>query len=192
MEKQLFGAKTERLAVVRDVNQTSLFDQTTEQEEEKAVETVSVPSHKRKKRKKEQNRQPLPAHLERVEEYIEPDFDTSGMVKIGEERTEVLERIPAKLYVRVLIRPKYADQNSVIIADLPELPIPQGNAGPSLLAHILTAKYLEHMPLYRLSKRFERESIRIATSTLSDWVARAADWLIILHSRMKELILASG
>ena len=107
LEKQLFGQKAERIPIKGDANQASLFDDAAI--EESKVESVTVPAHKRKKRKKEENRQPLPAHLERVEEYIKPDFDTTGMVKIGEERTEILEREPAKLYVRVLIRSKYAD-----------------------------------------------------------------------------------
>ena len=191
LEKQLFGQKAERVAVASNSSQGSLFDDSTIEDNQQ--ESVTVPTHKRKKRKKEENRKPLPSHLERVEEYIEADFDTTGMVKIGEERTEVLERLPAKLYVRVLIRSKYADGEQVKIVNLPELPIPQGNAGASLIAHILTAKYLEHMPLYRLSKRFERESIRIAPSTLSDWVGYAADnWLFILYKRMMGMVLDSG
>ena len=192
LEKQLFGAKSEKLPSNQNALQASLFTEepfTSTQE----VEAVNVPTHKRKKRKPEHNRQPLPDHLERVEEYIEPDFDTTGMTKIGEERTEILEILPAKLYVRVLIRPKYANEEEVKTPQLPALPIPQGNAGASLLAHILVNKYLEHLPLYRQSKRFERNDLRLAPSTLKDWVGYSADrWLFILYKRMLELVLESA
>lgn len=196
LEKQLFGSKSEKGNTAQQSGdqpacQGSLFDQQQEEKQQEA-EAATVSAHKRKKRKSEQNRQPLPDHLERVEEYIEPDFDTTGMTKIGEERTEVLEILPAKLYVRVLIRPKYANEQEVKTAQLPALPIPQGNAGASLLAHILVAKYLEHTPLYRQSKRFERNGLRIAPSTLQDWVGYSADRLLFaLYKRMLELILES-
>lgn len=191
LEKQLFGAKSEKQLSQQNASQTSLFEQQTATQEE--VVAIQVPAHKRKKRKADQNRQSLPEHLERVEEYIEPDFDTAGMTKIGEERTEVLEILPAKLYVRVIIRPKYVDGETVKTPQLPALPIPQGNAGVSLLAHILVAKYLEHTPLYRQSKRFERNGLRIAPSTLKDWVGYCADrWLFILYKRMLELVLESA
>jgi transposase len=192
LEKQLFGVKSEKKPSSHNSLQGSLFDDEQADTTEQPVE-MSVSSHKRKKRKPEQNRQPLPEHLERIEEYIEPDFDTTGMVKIGEERTEILEIQPAKLYVRVLVRPKYANGQTVKIPQLPQLPIPQGNAGPSLLAHILAGKYLEHMPLYRQSKRFERNGLRIAASTLNDWVAHSADRLLfVLYKRMMGLVLDSG
>ena len=61
--------------------------------------------------------------------------------KIGESITEVLEYKPANIYVRKIIRPKYVvesndQQTTIAIAPLPSLPVPEGNAGASVIAHI--------------------------------------------------------
>ena len=190
LEKQLFGPKSEQVKTSVNPQQTQLFEEQETEAPAEPAKTTQVTTHQRKKRKPEQNRQPLPAHLERVEEYIEPDFDTSGMIKIGEDRTEILEKIPARLIVRVLIRPKYVKEEKIMSPSLPALPIPQGNAGPSFIGYVLMAKYLMHLPLYRLSKQFAREGYRIADSTLGDWIARAIDrFLVIIYERLKSIAI---
>jgi hypothetical protein len=83
-------------------------------------------------------RNELPAHLPRVDHVIEPDEDTSDLVKIAEVITEELEYTPPSLVVNRYIRPKYArpDKEGVIIGELPNRPIEKGIPGPGLLAHI--------------------------------------------------------
>lgn len=67
--------------------------------------------------------------------------------RIGEEITELLEYKPGELYIRRLIRPKYALPNGegVVIAELPSLPLPRTNAGPSMLAQLLVGKYQDYI-----------------------------------------------
>jgi transposase len=52
----------------------------------------------------------------------------------------------------------------------PSLPIERGGPGPSLLAHVLVAKYCDHTPLYRQSVIDGRAGVVLERSTLADWV----------------------
>jgi transposase len=107
---------------------------------------------------------PIPAHLCRDEFIIEPAEVPEGSKKIGEEITEVMEYKKAEIYVKKYIRPKYALPNDegIRIGQLPSLPIPKGNAGPTLLSHILIGKYVDHLPLYRQQQQFKRLGVEIS------------------------------
>jgi len=132
-QKIIFGPKTERY-VNEQVNpgQPTLFStaepggQTPQESDEK--ETITYERKKPKKqRDKGTGRAPLAGHLARIDIVIEPEEDTGGMVKIGEEITEVLDIIPPKFQVFRIIRPKYARpgsrtkdiENPIIVADMP-------------------------------------------------------------------------
>ena len=103
-------------------------------------------------------RNPLPDHLPREEVVIEPDENVAGMKRIGEEVTEELEYRTCKLFVRRIVRPKFARPNEegVVIGNLPSRPIDKGIAGAGLLAHVLISKYVDHLPLYRQRQQFRR------------------------------------
>jgi len=169
LQNKLFGRKTEK--TVRDDGQLSLFDIPEPQLPilEQAEETI-VTSHVRKKR----GRKPLPANLPRVEvihELNEEERQCScGHIKsqIGQEVSEQLDYIPAKVRVIKNIRYKYACKNcegveddgpTVSIARMPEQIIPKSIATPGLLAHILTAKFADALPFYRQEKQFTRLGI---------------------------------
>ena len=203
-KRQFFGEKSEKMvAVSQNPSQLNLFSPDMQagqhpstQGEGGATDAMNGkqeeanPPTGRKKRKKEHNRKPLPDTLERIEEHIPVDFDTEGLSQIGVERTEILEFVPQRLVVRVIVRPKYAKDGSVATAPMPALPIPGGNAGPSLIARITVAKYLEHMPLDRQSKAFARNGFRIAANTMGDWVNRSADRLLrVLYERLGIIVL---
>lgn len=101
---------------------------------------------------------PLPENLRREEEIIEPEGIDRNWVRIGEGVTEQLEHKPGELFVRRIIRPKYAlkkDQQlaqetsgeesrdkAVKIAPLPLPALPGSNAGASLLAELIMSKYV--------------------------------------------------
>ena len=199
LRRQLFGRKTERY-LPEDPNQLKLdfegLDVLPEEQEiyDQAIQEVASYKRISKTDKKRPVRQPLSEHLERVDEIIEPegvDFDKS--VKIGEEVTEVLEYIPGKLFVRRIIRPKYALSNAegIRIASLPSLPLPKSNAGASLLAHLLVSKYMDHLPFHRQLDIFKRDNVRIAPSTVNDWFLSSTDLLSPLYDKLKELTLTS-
>ncbi|HWR32845.1 MAG TPA: IS66 family transposase [Chitinophagaceae bacterium] len=139
-------------------------------------------------------RLPIPADIPRKIINIEPEQDATGLKLIGHEITEVLEIKEAEFFVNQYRRPKYAmpQNEGVIIGKLPELPLPKAIAGPSVLSHILINKYVDHLPLYRQIKRFERSGMVISDSTINDWVSGSINVLLVLHSKIIEQIKSSG
>jgi len=176
MKRLLFGAKRERFIPKQDENQMTLpFDVELENEPEKQQETITYVRSK-VKRENHPGRLPLPDHLPVEEIVIEPEEDTTDMKCIGKEVTDQLELIPAKLFIKRYIRPKYIKpQDDVdlaykgIIAELPVFPIEKGIAGPGLLAQIMIDKFVDHLPIYRQIERFKREGIKIPASTINGW-----------------------
>jgi transposase len=129
-------------------------------------------------------RKPLPAHLPR-EDVVYPTAEVcpncggTHLVKLGEDITEVLEKIPARLKVIRHVRPKVSCRTCEMItqAPSPDLPIEKGRPGPGLLAHVVVSKYLDGLPLYRQSAILAREGVEIERATLADWVGHTAWWL---------------
>jgi len=146
-------------------------------------------------------RKPLPKDLPREQIEHIPDQDalfckTCGQEKqrIGEEITEELNYVPASFVVRQHVRGKYACkacQEGVVIADLPARPIEKGRPGTGLLAHILTSKYGDHLPLHRQEGIFARHGIDIRRSTMCDWVGQSAELLVPIVKEMKRQLLLS-
>lgn len=191
LKRLIFGSKSERF-IPTDDSQLSLFDI----EKQQAQEQIQEISYSRKKAKKEKQkaiRTQIPAHLPRVEEVIEPENIEEGSKKIGEEITEILEYNPAKVFVRKIVRPKYAKPNNegVVVAELPTLPIPKGNAGASLLAYIMVSKFVDHLPYYRQIQIFKRLNIIISDSTMNGWFNATADLLELLYHTLQKLVLES-
>lgn len=99
---------------------------------------------------------------------------------IGEEVSEHVDYRPSSLVRVRVVRPKYkrpmpatgeADHpGPIVIAPLPERPIPRGIAGPGLLAHVLVSKYADHLPLHRQERIFRREGLHLPRSTLCGFV----------------------
>lgn len=127
-------------------------------------------------------RNKFPAHLRREQILIEPGIDTTKLVCIGQDITEALEAIPGSLFVKQYIRPRYvvpgSDGSTVIAAKMPERFIDKGIMGEGLLAQVIIDKYCDHMPLYRQARRFEREGVSLAESTLGDAVRQVANQAI--------------
>jgi transposase len=129
-------------------------------------------------------RRPLPEHLPR-EDIVHaagdvcPGCGGTHFSKLGEDVTEVLEKIPARLKVVRHIRPKFSCRacETIIQAPAPDLPIEKGRPGPGLISNVVVAKYLDGLPLYRQSAILAREGIEIERATLADWVGHAAWWL---------------
>jgi transposase len=169
-------------------------------------ELISYERSKPEKPKKQPVRLPLPDFLRREEEIIEPEGLDENWVRIGHEVTEILEHKPGELYVRRIVRPKYAfkkvkqcelEENNpeplqaIKTASLPLLPLPRSNAGPSLLAELLLGKYMYHLPFHRQVSMFKLTGMHIPASTISNWFMGSSDLLRALYLRLKEIILAS-
>src|SRR5271163_3067149 len=123
------------------------------------------------------SRRPLPAHLPReIRTHLpkqEACPDCGGELrKLGEDVSEVLERIPSRFLVLRQVRVKLACRSCerILQAAAPSRPIERGMAGPGLLAHVLVSKYGDHLPLYRQSEIYAREGVELDRATLADWV----------------------
>jgi transposase len=130
------------------------------------------------------NRRPLPDHLPReivahAGACVCPACGSERLRKIGDEEREVLEYVASHFKVIVHVRPKLScrDCESIAQPSMPSLPIERGRPGPGLIAHVLVAKYCDHLPLNRQSDIYAREGVSLDRSTLADWVGRAA-WLM--------------
>ncbi len=155
------------------------------------------PAPRRKPAKR--NRGALPSTLPRVEVTIDVADKTcphcSGALhRIGEDRSEMLDYVPAHFRVRVICRPRYGCRSctdGVVQAPAPDRPIDGGMVTEALLAHVLINKYSDHLPLYRQAQIFARQGITLDRSTLCNWVGRACWWLEPLHELMLQTVLAS-
>lgn len=195
LRRLIFGSKSERfIASDVDATQLGLFEESVSGQVIPEQEQISYSRNKSKEKKQIPVRALLPAHLPRVEEVIEPKNLHQDAVKVGEQITEVLEYNPAKLFVRKIIRPKYAvkQQNKIVIGDLPSLPLPKSNAGASLLAHILVSKFVDHLPFYRQRQIFKRQNLQVSDSTLSGWFNATTRLIEPLYDCLQNKILQSN
>lgn len=195
LKRLVFGSRHERFVPAISAEQFTL-ELSVPSVEPSIVSSESITYTRTKKNetteKVSTGRMKLPADLPREKIIIEPTEDIRGMKKIGEEITEELERIPGKLFVKQYIRPKYAKPHGegVVIAKLPSRPIDKGIAGPGLLAQIVIDKYTDHLPIHRQVQRFEREGIKLPSSTLTDWISATCTLLDPLYEVLRKEVLS--
>lgn len=195
----LYGKKSEKLS--DDDRQLAFEDleiALTEVEEQKAAQAPADDTPKRRKIPK-RNRGNLPEGLPRIEQVIEPDSlecpcGCGLMHKIGEDRADRLDIVPAQLRVIVTVRPKYACRtctDGVTQAPTPPWLIEGGLPTEGAIAHVLVSKYADHLPLYRQSQILARSGIDIHRSTLADWVGVASFHLRPVVDRLAEHLKSS-
>ena len=119
--------------------------------------------------------------------------------RIGSESSWQIEYIPGHFerieHVRIKYACKHCEQNgenpSIELADKPIRPIEKGMAGPGLLAYVVTSKYSDYLPLYRLEAIFERNGFEIDRATQSIWCRDVAEIIRPLYDLMVRRVLAS-
>ncbi len=114
--------------------------------------------------------------------------------KVGEDVTEILDYIPGRFEVIRHIRPAYSCRKCEAMAQkpMPSLPIPRAQAGAGLLAHVLIAKFCDHLPLYRQAEIYARDGVDLDRATLASWVGKAA-WLVEpLAERIGRYVMAGS
>jgi transposase len=125
--------------------------------------------------------------------------DGHAMVKIGEEVTFQIERAPGFFYRLEHVQIKYAcvtcdeagETPQITLAEKPLQPIEKGMAGPGLLAYVVTSKYADFLPLYRLENIFRRDGFEIDRSTLCVWAGDVADLVKPVYDLMIQRVLQS-
>lgn len=202
LNRQLFGRKSEKLRVY-DPNMPDLFAdefsglrQQAEEKWDEAVEKIEKESVEDVKRNR-QNRKMIEDLPVLETDTIEPKgVDLSLYRRIGEEITKVVKHKPGMLYVKVIIRPKYAlkdstllppaGQKGVEIAPMPLMPVDKCIADTSLLAEILLQKYEYHVPFYRQIQQYRHLGMKgLTESTLDGWFKKTVELLKPLYEELK-------
>ncbi|CAB3797995.1 IS66 family transposase [Pararobbsia alpina] len=117
----------------------------------------------------------------------------AAMKQLGEDISEQLEYVPASFRVIRHVRPTFACTccDHIAQAAAPSRPIQRGIAGPGLLAHVLVAKFADHLPLYRQSVIYAREGVELDRSMLAKWVGHSAALLQPLVDALRRHVMAS-
>lgn len=145
-------------------------------------------------------RRPLPAHLPRIHKLIElPEAERvcacgCQLSEIGEDSSEQLEIIPAKLQVIRYVRKKYACQaceDTVKVAPRANVLLPKAIASGNTMAYVITAKYADGLPLYRLSTILQRHGIDLPRQTLSESVMAVAQKVAPLLDHLRHCLMQS-
>jgi len=201
LKRMTFGASSERIK--REIGQLELkleeLESDRAQGEPSATPEPSADAEPAEAREKRRRRQ-LPEHLLRTINTHEPASPTCAscgsdrLRKVGEDVTEVLDYIPGHFEVTRHVRPAYSCRRceAMMQAPMPSLPIPRGQAGPGLLAHVAIAKYCDHLPLYRQAEIYARDGVDLDRAMLADWIGKIA-WLIKpLADRIGEHVMAGS
>ena len=185
LKNEIFGRKSEARPFIHP-HQEQLFPPPEEPEPFTPDETIEVKGHARQKR----GRKPLPKDLPRKDVVHDIRDEEkrcacgAELCRIGEDTSEKLDYIPAKIRVIRHIRPKYAckqcegvedDGPTVKIAPVPVQLIPKSIATEGLLAHIAVSKFADALPLYRQQKIFGRLKVDLSRATMSNWLIQAAE-----------------
>ena len=207
LNRQLFGRKSEKLRIY-DPNMPDLFAdefsglrQQAEEKRDEAVEKIEKESVEDGRRNR-QNRKMIEDLPVLETDTIEPKgVDLSLYRRIGEEITKVVKHKPGMLYVKVIIRPKYAlkdstllppaGQKGVEIAPMPLMPVDKCIADTSLLAEILLQKYEYHVPFYRQIQQYRHLGMKgLTESTLDGWFKRTVELLKPLYEELKRAVFS--
>jgi transposase len=193
LRRMQFGRKSEKLD--HQIEQLELQLEDLQADEGEAAR--AMPEADQAPRKKSVRR-PLPDHLPREEKVYPPPADTcpscgGGLRHLGEDVAEQLEYVPASFRVIRHVRPKLACSccDTIVQAPAPSRPIERGLAGPDLLAHVLVAKFADHLPLYRQSVIYARDGVDLDRALLASWVGAASALLRPLVEAIRRHVLAA-
>ena len=190
--QQYFGRSSEKL----DPDQLQLALSSVMADDVLAEDVSPVPVKPRNPSERRQRRiEELPiletVRLEPpIEERTAPDG--TAMVVIREEITEEVDYRPGVLFRRQIIRPVYASPchaAAPVIAALPARVIPGGQAGPGLIAHVVIAKYCDHIPIYRQEQILARMGPTFTRQAMGNWVSFVTGLFTPVHATLREGIL---
>jgi transposase len=191
LQRLQFGRRSEKLD--REIEQWQL------RLEELQVISEPAPVEKSATEQRTQPvRRPLPEHLPRERVVHEPACNCPdcgvAMHRIGEDVSEVLDYVPARFKVIRHVRPKLACPTCerIVQVEAPSRALLRSYAGPGLLAHILTAKYCDHLPLYRQSVIYAREGVGLERSTMAQWVGGCFELFNPLLEALTRYVMGAG
>ncbi|MGA8437617.1 MAG: IS66 family transposase [Candidatus Sulfotelmatobacter sp.] len=210
-KKWYYGPRADRLASSQEMAQVLL--EFGEQLQAKPIHPEDVPAQAEPEYElRRVKRRPGRRHLANFEKLpvTTQVYELSGEQRrcpcCGEERKEIgadeswqIEYIPGRFERLHHVRKKYAcpgcegigENPQMAVAAKPEAAIEKGMAGPGLLAYIVTSKFSDYLPLYRLENIFERQGFEISRATQSIWCGDIADLVEPLYECMVERVRQS-
>jgi transposase len=193
MRRDVYGASSEKHE--RNIDQLEL--KLEELESDQAADDVVEQLVSDKPIKNKPARKPLPDHLKReVITHVPSESccpDCGGKLrKLGEDVSEHLERIPEtfKVIRHVRVKMSCSSCDKIVQPPAPSRPIKRCLAGPALLAHVLAAKYANHIPLNRQSEIYAREGVELDRSTLAGWVGASSQLLKPLVEAVRNHVMS--
>lgn len=202
LKRMLFGPKSEKLTPEQEAELAEVAGDLQEQVARSGTDSEEILTDETEAEQKQDNkplrrrqRRPVPVELEVITTVLEPAdaaCEHCGKLgdKIGEEVSEQVDLIPAKLIVRRTVRIKRACRcgcGGVAIAPLPAALIPGSRLGLGLAVFILLSKYDDHLALYTLERIFrERHGMIIARQQMVQWIEHIAGLLRLIVDRMWE------
>jgi transposase len=196
LRRMQFGRRSEK--VERQIEQLELKLEELEASRAEHLEQPASEPAPAKTPSPTRKRRPLPDHLPRQVETHLPAEEScpecgGTLKKLGEDVSEMLEYIPASFTVIRYVRPRLCCTgcDTIVQAAAPSRPIDRGLAGPGLLAHVLTAKFADHLPLYRQAEMYAREGVDLDRSTLAKWVGEASELLSPLVEALRRYVMAA-
>src|SRR6185312_3444062 len=196
LQRDRYGRRSERHAP----EQGRLFEEPADGAEPDDEGEVPTEEIKYRRRRRGYGWGKLPPHLPREEVLVdlkehERRCECCGetLVRIGEDRHERVELEPARVFVKVIVRPKYAcpHKHGVQQAPAPPSPAPGGRFDFGFTAHVVISKIVDHLPLYRQQDILARSGLQLGRSTLCEIMAHAAELLRPLAELMQERLLLS-
>ena len=202
-----FDARTERM----NPEQRDIFEETLAADQAALLAMLEVlrastlpasPSGDAAKDKepRQPKRKPLPEHLPRVDQRIEPE-DThcpapecgQPMVRIGEDVSERLDIVPAQFFVQRQIRGKWACKCCQLLVQEPAAPQVFDNAlpTPGLQAHVAVSRFVDHIPYYRQEEINARSGVHTPRSTLASWGGQTGVQLLPIFDAHRSFVLGS-
>jgi len=193
LKRLKFAAKSEAF----NAEQKSLLEETIDTDLAALAAEIeqAAPPPKSQDDKQRPKRQALPANLPRREIHHEPESTTCGcgcqMKRIGQDVAEKLDYVPGVFTVERHIRGKWvcAKCETLVQAPVAAHIIDKGIPTAGLLAQVLVAKYVDHLPLYRQENIFERAGLAIPRSTLAQWVGQCGVQLQPLADALRTELL---
>ena len=194
-----FGRKSERISddqlalALEDLEAALAKDEAKDDKADPALKLVRV--HKRRT-----SRTLKFDHLPHEEVVIEPQSKIcpccGGVLHvIGEDTSQRLDKIPAKIRVIVTRRPKYACRtctDGVVQAPAPPRLVEGGLPTEAFVADVIVSKYADHQPLYRQSQILARHDVPIERSTLAQWVGAGTAELEALYNHLVRSLKSSA
>jgi transposase len=200
LKKMIFGSKQEKFIASQQANIPQLFDVapladiiTTD------TKTITYEKSKKELRPNHKGRNSFPESLRREEKVIYPEgidpeqIDPAIHKIIGKDITETLAYKSAELYIKANTRLRILDTraNRILQAPAPERSFERSNVDSSLVAQIITEKYIDHIPLDRQLKRYGRLGVEISDSSVGGWIKTAAEWMLPLYNAHQKEVLAT-